>query len=111
MNNPLKTLSLSATIILMAGIGSTAAAEDAALDGASLFLTKACLSCHGADGRTPIQPVYPKITGQNADYTYNQMRDIKSGARSNGQAVVMKGIMAAVSEEEMRAIAEWLSTQ
>ncbi|MEN8180761.1 MAG: cytochrome c [Pseudomonadota bacterium] len=108
---PLKALSLPVTIILLAASGSALAADGAALDGATLFQTKACLSCHGVDGRTPIQPIYPKITGQNADYTYNQLRDIKSGARNNGQSVVMKGIMAAVAEEEMRAIAEWLSTQ
>ncbi|HBH35145.1 MAG TPA: cytochrome C [Gammaproteobacteria bacterium] len=109
--NPKKALSLSTVILLMAGFGSAVAAEDSALDGATLFQTKACLSCHGVDARTPIQPLYPKIAGQNADYTYNQMRDIKNGARSSGQAVVMKGIMAAVTEEEMRVIADWLSTQ
>jgi cytochrome c len=55
--------------------------------------------------------MYPKLAGQNADYAYNQMVDIKSGARNNGQAAAMKGVMGLVSEDEMRAIAEWLSTQ
>ena len=109
--NPLKAVSLSTTIALSAGLGSPVAAEDAASDGAKLFQTKVCLSCHGADARTPIQPLYPKIAGQNADYTYNQLRDIKSGARSGGQTVVMKGIMAMVNDEEMRTIADWLSTR
>ena len=36
------------------------------------------------------------------------MRDIKSGARSNGQSAAMKGIMVVVSEEEMKEIAAWL---
>ena len=39
------------------------------------------------------------------------MKDIKSGARSNGQSAVMKGIVAAVSDDELKAIAEWLSKQ
>ena len=56
-------------------------------------------------------PTYPKLAGQNADYAYNQMMDIKSGARNNGQTAAMKGIMAMVSEEEAKAIADWLSTQ
>ncbi len=55
--------------------------------------------------------VYPKIAGQAAGYINNQMLDIKSGARNNGQAIVMKGIMANVSEEETRIIADWLATQ
>ena len=96
---------------LTIGAASNAAAQDAAPDGAQLFTTKACLSCHGADGRTPILPIYPKIAGQKAGYLYNQMRDIKSGARNNGQSVIMMGIMAGLNDEEMRAVADWLATQ
>jgi cytochrome c len=55
-------------------------------------------------------PTYPKLAGQNADYLFNQMKDIKSGARSNGMTAAMKGVMPVVSEEEMRAIANWLAT-
>jgi cytochrome c len=55
--------------------------------------------------------MYPKIAGQNADYAYNQMKDIKSGARNNGQTAAMKGVMSLVSDEEMRAIADWVATQ
>lgn len=110
--NSLKTLSLSAVAaLLVAGAPAMAADEAPALDGAQLYQTKVCLSCHGVDGRTPIQPMYPKVAGQNADYLYNQLRDIKNGSRNNGQAIVMMGIMAGVNEEEMRAIADWLSTQ
>ncbi len=75
-----------------------------------LVKSKTCWSCHGKDAKTPIMPVYPKLAGQNADYAYNQMLDIKSGARSNGQSAAMKGVMGLVSEEEMRTIADWLST-
>ena len=50
-----------------------------------------------------------ELAGQSADYAYNQMVDIKSGARANGQTAAMKGIMHLVNEEEMRAIADWLA--
>ncbi len=82
-----------------------------AMDGAELFKTKTCIACHGKDAKTPIMPIYPKLAGQNADYLFNQMKDIKSGARSNGQTAAMKGVMPLVSEEEMRTIADWLATQ
>jgi cytochrome c len=85
-----------------------AAAET--LDGAALFKAKTCIACHGKDAKTPIMPIYPKLAGQNADYAFNQMKDIKSGARSNGMTAAMRGVMPLVSEEEMRAIADWLST-
>jgi cytochrome c len=93
---------------LMLGAGMSGSAI--ALDGAELYKTKTCFSCHGKDAKTPILPMYPKIAGQSADYAYNQMMDIKSGARANGQTAAMKGIMHLVSEEEMRAIADWLAT-
>ena len=81
-----------------------------AADGAQLFKTKTCWSCHGKDANTPILPIYPKLAGQNADYLFEQMKDIKSGARSNGQTAAMKGVMGLVSEDDMRAIADWLAT-
>ncbi|MEW8508436.1 MAG: cytochrome c [Candidatus Thiodiazotropha sp.] len=100
-------ITLSSAMLLFA-TGITTQAY--ALDGAELYMTKTCWSCHGKDANTPIMPVYPKLAGQNADYAYNQMKDIKSGTRSNGQAAAMKGVMGLVTDEEMRAIADWLST-
>ncbi len=82
-----------------------------AADGAQLFQDKTCWSCHGKDAKTPILPIYPRLAGQNAEYAFNQMKDIKNGVRTNGQTAAMKGIMATVSEDEMRAIADWLATQ
>ena len=80
-------------------------------DGAALYQSKVCFSCHGADSNTPIMPVYPRLAGQNAIYIEAQMKDIKSGARSHGQTAVMKGIMANVSDDEIKAIAVWISAQ
>jgi cytochrome c len=79
-------------------------------DGEKLFKTKTCSTCHGKDGKTPIMPMYPKIAGQNKEYTLQQMVDIKSGARSNGQSAAMKGVMHLVSDEEMKAISEYIAT-
>ncbi|QFY88304.1 c-type cytochrome [Magnetovirga frankeli] len=81
-----------------------------AMDGAELYKAKTCWSCHGKDAKTPIMPIYPKLAGQNADYAFNQMKDIKEGVRANGQSAAMKGVMGLVSEEEMRTIADWLTT-
>jgi cytochrome c len=81
-----------------------------ALDGEQLYKTKTCVACHGGDGASPMMPSYPKIAGQNAAYAIQQMQDIKSGARSNGNSAAMKGVMHLVSDEEIEAIAEWLAT-
>ena len=80
-----------------------------AADGAELYTTKTCNACHGVDANTPLLPVYPKLAGQNSEYLVNQMRDIKSGTRNNGQSSAMKAIMVMVDDNEMKAIADWLS--
>ncbi len=81
----------------------------AALDGAALYKDKTCNACHGAKADKPLMPNYPKLAGQNAAYAEQQMKDIKSGARNNGQTAAMKGVMHLVNDEEIKAIAEHLS--
>ncbi|HBH35148.1 MAG TPA: cytochrome C [Gammaproteobacteria bacterium] len=80
-----------------------------ALDGAGLYTERTCIACHGAEGRVPVMSEYPKIAGQNAPYMLAQMKDIKSGARSNAHTVAMKNVMHLISDEEMAAVAEWLA--
>lgn len=80
------------------------------LDGAKLYTEKTCVACHGKDAKTPIMPDYPRLAGQGAAYTLKQMHDIKSGARANGNAAAMKGIMHLVNDEEMQALSEYLAT-
>lgn len=93
------------TSVMLASAGVAVAA-----DGAALYKTKTCVACHGADGLKPILPTYPKVAGQNEQYLVNQMKDIKSGARNNGQTAAMKGVMHLVTDEEIAAIAKWLAS-
>ena len=82
----------------------------AALSGAELYKQRTCIACHGADAKTPILPVYPKLAGQNPAYLLQQAMDIKSGARSNGNTAAMKGVMHVVSDDKLKIITEWLGT-
>ncbi len=103
----LKALTIAtASVLISLSLGTSALAAD----GAELYKTKTCWSCHGKDAKTPLLPIYPRLAGQNADYAFNQMKDIKSGTRANGMSAAMKGVMGLVNEEEMRAIADWLAT-
>ncbi|WP_415035834.1 c-type cytochrome [Azonexus sp.] len=99
------------SLVLVAGLLAATASMAAAPDGAALYKDKTCWSCHGKDAKTPLTPTYPKLAGQNAEYALEQMKDIKSGKRSNGQAAAMKGVMHLVNDAEMKAIAEWLAKQ
>ena len=93
-------------LVALAALASTSAM---AADGAKLFAEKTCTACHGKDGNKPLMPDYPKIAGQNKAYVEKQMKDIKSGARANGNSAAMKGVMVIVSDEEIKTLAEFVS--
>ncbi|ATC83662.1 MULTISPECIES: c-type cytochrome [Pseudoalteromonas] len=101
----MKALIVGAGISLAASFSFNAAAAD----GEALYTQKMCQTCHGAEGKAPIMGAYPKINGQNKDYLVAQMKDIKSGARSNGMTAAMKAMVATVTDEEFEAIADYLS--
>lgn len=105
------TLKSVAMGLAIAVYGVTAHAEP--LDGEKLFKDPrkgGCVACHGKDANTPIMPMYPKLAGQNEAYLVQQLKDIQSGARNNGMTAAMKGIMHMVNEDEIKAIAKWLSS-
>ena len=97
-------LSVAALLFAVSPISAMAA------DGATLYKTKTCSACHGKDGKTPLMPNYPKVAGQNSAYALQQMKDIKSGARNNGQTASMKGVMHLVTDEEMQVLSDYLAT-
>lgn len=95
-------------LVLAAAVAATFAAPVFA-DGKALYLEKTCIACHGKDAKKPLTPEYPRLAGQNAKYAENQMKDIKSGARANGNTAAMKGVMHLVSDEEIKELAKYLS--
>ena len=104
---------LKSSISLLALLGattltSTAFAGD--LDGAKLFTEKTCHTCHGKDANSPLVKGYPGIAGQAKEYLVQQMKDIKTGTRKNGQSAAMNGIMHLVSDAEIDAIATYVAT-
>ena len=107
MSNLFK-LAIPMVAVLGATFATTATAAD--LDGAKLFTDKTCHSCHGKDASSPVVAGYPSIAGQAKEYLAQQIKDIKSGKRNNGQTAAMKGVMHLVTDEEIDAIAAYLST-
>lgn len=61
----------------------------------------ACAGCHGADGNGGADPTWPKLAGQDADYTAKQLADFKSGARKDP---IMAGMAAPLSVQDMKDI-------
>lgn len=67
-----------------------------------------CAACHGQDGNAVI-PGYPHLAGQYANYMVKVLEDYKAGKRTGGQAAIMTGQAAGLSEDEMEAIANYYS--
>ena len=44
---------------------------------------QSCIDCHGADGNAPIDPTYPKLGGQYADYLEHALQAYRSGDRQH----------------------------
>ncbi len=81
-----------------------------AAKGANLFKQDNCSACHGGDAKTPIMPDYPKLAGQSAGYLVKQIMDFRTGKRTNDPGQAMKAAVGPLSEDDIKAIAYWLST-
>lgn len=62
-----------------------------------------CVACHGADGISAV-PDAPNLAGEEPLYLLEQLRAFRSGRRTHE---AMTGIAEGLSEEEMRAAADW----
>ncbi|MBR9909575.1 MAG: cytochrome c [Gammaproteobacteria bacterium] len=68
-----------------------------------------CTACHGADGKAMI-PTYPNLAGQNAQYLELSMKAYKNGQRSGGQAAIMAGMAAPLSDTDIANLAAYFSS-
>ncbi len=66
----------------------------------------ACVMCHGANGEGMAAGGFPRLAGLSAEYMRKQLDDIRSGQRS---APVMQPVIAALSDEEIRAVTDMLA--
>ena len=68
-----------------------------------------CAACHGKNGIASI-PMYPNLAGQNEQYILSSLKAYKNKDRKGGQAAVMYGQAAALSEEDMKNLAAYYSS-
>ena len=67
----------------------------------------ACMSCHGPSGHG-IPPLFPRVSGQHANYTAAQLRAFKSGARKD-PLDMMPRIAARMTDREIRAVSQFMA--
>ena len=68
----------------------------------------ACAACHGPSGAgIPVQ--FPRLAGQHAEYVLAQLTTFRSGERANDAAKMMRVIASKMTDQEMKAVAEYIS--
>jgi cytochrome c553 len=63
------------------GVAAPAFAADIAA-GARLA-NERCAACHGKDGNTPVDPSYPRLSGQHEDYLVHALKAYRNDSRKN----------------------------
>lgn len=68
----------------------------------------ACAGCHSPNGAgVPAQ--YPRIAGQQIEYTTTQLKAFRSGERANDPNNMMRGVAAKLSDKEIDVLARYLN--
>lgn len=70
----------------------------------------ACAACHGPTGAGIVLAKYPALGGQHADYIAVQLHKFRKGERTNdGDTRIMRTIAAKLSDDEIKAVANYVS--
>jgi cytochrome c553 len=99
-----KFVVIAATCALLGSATAALAAGDATAGKAK---SATCAACHNPDGNS-VNPQYPKLAGQSADYLLKQLQEYKSGARVNP---IMVGMVAPLSPQDMEDLAAYFALQ
>ncbi|MDQ6684698.1 MAG: cytochrome c [Pseudomonadota bacterium] len=99
------------------GHGETAAVVPAqppapSAEVAKLLAGQTCTTCHGANFNTPIDPSYPKLAGQHADYLYVALKAYQTQHNAylgRGNAIMM-GMAAKLTHPEIKQIAAYIAS-
>jgi len=79
---------------------------------AKLLAQANCASCHGSNFSAPIDPSYPKLAGQHADYLFAALKAYQTDhnplmGRNNA---IMMGMARPFTHPEIKAIAAYLGS-
>jgi len=91
---------------------SASPAHEAPPQVAALLTKGNCVSCHGSNFSAPIDPSYPKLAGQHADYLFVALKAYQTDhnplmGRNNA---IMMGMARPFTHPEIKAIAAYLGS-
>ena len=67
-----------------------------------------CIDCHGKDGNVPLDPTYPKLGGQYADYLAHSLQMYRDGDR---QHPLMSAQAQELDDQEIADLAAYFSSR
>ena len=102
----LKHYAVAGIFALSAAIPGLASAADAAAGKAKAAV---CAACHGQNGIAQI-PTYPNLAGQNEQYLVAAIKAYKNKQRTGGQAAIMQGQAAALSDTDIANLAAYFAS-
>ena len=87
-------------------------AREPSVQVAELLKKGACVSCHGDNFAKPIDPSYPKIAGQHADYLFVALKSYKveKNAKVGRNNAIMGGIAKQFTNAELKALAGYVGS-
>ena len=77
------------------------------LDGNTDSGLPACQGCHLPTGEGNDR--FPRLAGQHQTYVLQQLADFKNGVRSNDKGKIMRAVAERMSEQEMKAVSEYIA--
>lgn len=69
----------------------------------------ACSACHSPTGTGNAPAGFPALGGQHPEYTLQQLKDFRSGARANDQDGMMRLVTERLTDPELEALASYLA--
>jgi cytochrome c553 len=94
------------------GSAAPATVGEAPADIAKLLTKANCESCHGKNFSTPIDPTYPKLAGQYADYLYVALKAYQTdhNPRVGRSNAIMMGMARPFTHAEIKALSKYLAS-
>ena len=99
-------------IALFCGVVSLSATAGGNIaSGEALAKKYNCAACHGADFSKPIDPSYPKLAGQHAEYLKHALVAYKRGDGAYGRNnAIMGGQVKPLSDTDIADLAAYLGS-
>jgi len=105
-----ETASSAVDSVKSAATAATAAVASAVNTDAGKGLYAKCAGCHGADGKTKAMGKAHPIAGQSAADLETKLHGYKAGTlNSVGMGMLMKGQVASMSDDDIKAIAAYMA--